>query len=176
MTRLRINTDPLRVLAVRIASPQAHRVGAARAGAEHVRLTQEVFANRGRPLADWPDKAVPVGVPTNPRTRKRRVDPTPRLQDTGALVQSIAARPTENGYEIGPGPLPYAAVHQFGATITISTGMRRALRAMGFRVRNSTRTIRIPPRPYIGLPTEWEAQLTEAYLSATVSDATEGLA
>lgn len=168
----KINTRNLSEFARRFSDPGAHRKGAMRAGAEHVTLIQEAFdeggvdEQTGRKGA-WPQKVVPAQVPGQPQ---RKQDPKPRLQDTGALVQSITSRPNEKGYEVGPSPLPYAAVHQFGAKIAISRKMRGMLRSLGFFVRNSKRHVEVPARPYVVLPEAWAADIGDAYLSAKMED------
>jgi len=129
-----------------------------RAAAVHLARVQEVFASEGRPLAQWPQLAKPSGG-----------DRTPRLQDTGALVQSLTYEVTSTGYRLGTS-VPYAAVHQFGATIPISPAMRRVLRGMGYRPRNATLTVTIPARPFLGLAPEWESEIADAYLSALTED------
>ena len=180
MPRMRVNTEPLREWIKRFASPGAHLAGAEDAGIEHVRLTNEVFENQGAPLASWAPKVIPTDEDGNFTAPKgspaRKTDPTPRLQDLNGLRNSINFAPTQKGYDIGPGPLPYAAVHQFGATIAVSPGMRRVLRGLGFRPKRSTTSIVIPARPYLGIADEWFEILGLAYLSGRVTAATGGSA
>lgn len=168
----KINTRNLTAFARRFNDPSTHRKGAMRAGAEHVTLIQEAFDHggvdeqTGRKGA-WPQKAIPVQLPGQP---KRRQDPKPRLQDTGALVQSMTFNANDKGYEVGPSPLPYAAVHQFGAKIPISRKMRGMLRSLGFFVRKAKTHVEIPARPYVVLPPAWATDIGDAYLSAKTEE------
>lgn len=171
MLRFRINADALGQIAEGLRG-RAKATALRAVAAEHERLIVSAFDQggvdpvTGSPGA-WPQKAIPEGRRSG--SRKRHSDPTPRLTDTGALKGSIAARVDDNGYEIGPAPLPYAAIHQFGGEITITPRMRAVLRGLGFRPRRSTETVRIPARPYIVLPEPWLEILQETFTDTVLA-------
>ena len=113
------------------------------------------------------------------------------LRDTGALMNSIIAEPTDNGVEIGPSGVvtKFARILGEGGVITaknapylmfrIATGMRkvdksgnplkRPVATFGFvRVKSVT----IPPRPYLYVPPEDEeraARIAIAYLGGELA-------
>ena len=167
-----INTSALEAFVERFNSPEAHRKGAARAGASHVTLTQEAFDLRGvdpqsGAPGKWPDKITPDPKLTRMKNPPARLyDKTPRLQDTGALVGSIDFSPTDEGYSIGPSPLPYAAQHQFGAAIPITPESMARLISLGFTPDEDKAVIIIPQRQFIVLPEPWKEEIGNAYLSA----------
>ncbi len=167
MGLVRVNGEELTEFARRFSDPEMHRLGAEAAGDMHVELTQEIFENEGRPLAVWAPKQIPQRTKFNQNMPKRTFEPTPRLQSSGDLVNSINRRVTPSGYEIGPAELPYAAVHQFGAQIRVSKPMQRFLAMLGFFKKAGSFVV-IPARPYIGMVPLWEPLIVRAYLEAKI--------
>jgi phage gpG-like protein len=177
----RINTTDFRAWQRRFASQSTKLKAHARAGLVHQTLTQEAFETRGvDPQSGspgvWPDKAVGdrKKAAKQYRNKDRYFDPTPRLQDTGALVASINAKPDADGYEIGPAPFPYAPFHQFGAVIPMTPAILAKLVALGFTPRWDKAVVIIPKRQYILLPAPWQPLIMEAYLSERLKGANDG--
>ncbi|MDO5648861.1 phage virion morphogenesis protein [Paracoccus sp. (in: a-proteobacteria)] len=71
------------------------------------------------------------------------------LYDTGDLYRRITSRVVGQEVHVGSN-LPYAAVHQFGATITAKTA-----KGLSFRLADGTKvlvgSVTIPARPYLGI-------------------------
>jgi phage gpG-like protein len=179
MSLFKINSTNFARFIGRFSDPLAHAKGASRAGLEHVSLVQEGFEKSGvdpetgREGA-WPQKQVPSReniLDKSRRNKKRTYEPTPRLQSTGLLAQTITFHVDPLGYEIGPAPLVYAPVHQFGAKIPISAKMRKFLFVIGFRTRKSKTHVVIPPRPYVVLPPTWVPIIGGAYIDAKLESA-----
>jgi len=128
-----VTIDPdnrLRKLGAAFGNPSNRRTAAARAAAQHLSLIQNAFAGGGvDPLSGtsgfWPAKA--DGSPSV-------------LQDTGRLLGGISFEVKAGQYEIGPEPLPYAPVHQFGDP-----------------ERN------IPQRAFIVMPIPWRIEILTTY-------------
>jgi phage gpG-like protein len=178
---IKINTSDFRAWQRRFASSSTKLKAHARAGLVHQTLTQEAFETRGvDPQTGtpgvWPDKQVgdPKKASPKERGKARNFDPTPRLQDTGALVASINAKPNSDGYEIGPAPFPYAPFHQFGAVIPMTPAILARLVSLGFTPRWDKAVVIIPKRQYILLPAPWQNQIMEAYLSERLKGADNG--
>lgn len=175
----RINNQNLKNFIRVFEEDNTRKDASTRAGAEHVTLIQEAFEDGGvdpksGSPGKWPDKKVPskADVAANLAGKKRLFDKTPRLQDTGALVQGINFKATDKGYKIGPTKGgDYAAVHQFGMKIKVSTKMRGFLFARGFRLKKATKTVTIPARPFIVMPDPWKVDIAEAYYSSLLEAA-----
>lgn len=179
MSLFKINSTNFSRFIGRFTDPVAHAKGASRAGSEHVSLVQVGFEKGGVDPETgregvWPQKQVPAKenvLDKSRKSKKRTYDPTPRLQSTGALAQSITFHVNPTGYEIGPSPLVYAPVHQFGAKIPISAKMRKFLFMIGFRTRKSKTHVVIPARPFIVLPATWVPIIGGAYIDAKLESA-----
>jgi len=66
---------------------------------------------------------------------------------TGALRRSITHQMGNGFVKIGP-HVPYAAIHEFGGTITVTPRMRAFLHRKGVHLRKSTTKIRMPMRKW----------------------------
>jgi len=177
----RINSSDFRRWQRRLLAPENRIEAHKKAGVIHQTLIQEAFETRGvDPVTGtpgkWPNKKVgdPKLASKEFKRKKRYFDPTPRLQDTGALVASINFQADATGYDIGPAPLPYAPFHQFGAVIPVTPAILAKLVALGFRPRWDKAVVIIPKRQYIVLPAPWQTQLLEAYLAALKKGAGNG--
>lgn len=94
-----------------------------------------------------------------PALRSRAGQP---LRDTGRLASSIVVTDVGSGFALGTN-VPYAAVHQYGATIAA----KQARSLYSPRLRQFFgKTVTIPARPFFpdgdSIPGPWEARLAEA--------------
>ena len=98
----------------------------------------------------------PDGVPW-PQSFRARVKGGPTLWDSGHLAYNIVSAASAREVEVGTN-LPYAAVHQFGATI-----VPQAAGALSFKLADGTHVtagkVEIPARPYLGLSAEDEERI-----------------
>jgi phage virion morphogenesis protein len=92
-------------------------------------------------------QAGPDGVPWA-RSRRAAEQGGQTLVNRGLLRDLITHRPARDSVEVGTS-VPYAAVHQFGATITAKTG--RGLRFKIGEAWVTVKSVTIPARPYLGL-------------------------
>lgn len=84
------------------------------------------------------------------------------LTRTGTLRNSIHARATQAGAEVGTN-LIYAATHQFGAngrTIRAKKKPYLMFQSGGRWIRKKQVTVSIPARPYLGISPEDEAEIS----------------
>lgn len=139
-----VNIDPdntLRKLGEGFGDASNRRTAATRAAAQHLSLIQNAFAEGGvEPTSGtagfWPAKK----------------DGTPSvLQDTGRLLGGMNFVAGAGSYDIGPEPLPYAAVHQFGDP---EKG--------------------IPQRAYVVMPIPWRIEILTIYAEELTKLAAEG--
>lgn len=91
------------------------------------------------------------------------------LTDTARLSQSITSNADITGVEVGTNVL-YAAIQQFGGTITAKTpkGLRWKYRAGKGKNRDSWATkqsVTLPPRPFLGLEAEDPAEIVAIAVS-----------
>ncbi len=97
----------------------------------------------------------PDGSPWPPSIRAL-VEGGKTLIDSARLMSSITHRASDAGVEVGTNVL-YAAVQQFGATITA-----KSAKALRFKVAGRWATkqqVTIPPRPFIGLDQDDEREI-----------------
>ncbi|MGE4055021.1 MAG: phage virion morphogenesis protein [Vicinamibacterales bacterium] len=132
---LELDTNELERRLGRLLNRTAKARAAKRAALEHVTMLQEAFNRSG---VD-PETGTP-GVWPDKKTGERSI-----LQDTGQLVDSIDFVLEDDGYTVGPGPLPYAAVHQHGAA-------------------------NIPARPYMVLPEPWKQLIWDVYIESLMGE------
>lgn len=114
-------------------------------GAALVVSTQQRFEQQRAPAGNpWPPsiRALAEGGKT--------------LIQSGRLVQSVTHEASNDGVAVGSNVL-YAAVHQFGATIVPVTAPALAFKIGGKQV--FAQSVTIPPRPYLGLDAEDEAEI-----------------
>ena len=82
---------------------------------------------------------------------KKSAGPGKTLVDTGRLRNSITFAATDTAATIGTN-VRYAAIHQFGGTITAKTS--KGLRFKGSNGWANVQSVVIPARPYLGLEAE----------------------
>lgn len=100
----------------------------------------------------------PDGTPW-PKSFRVTIEGGKTLLDTKNLLGSLTYRATPNEVEIGTN-VPYAAVHQFGATITA-----KSERGLLFRLADGRMVqvgeVKIPERPFLGISREDEEIISE---------------
>ena len=89
------------------------------------------------------------------------------LNDTGALRRSIHYEPSPRSVKIGTN-LDYAMIHQYGGDIKVTPKMRKYLHSQGIHLRNTTNTIHIPARPFLGL-SDRDADVIRRMMRAHIS-------
>jgi phage virion morphogenesis protein len=92
------------------------------------------------------------------------------LRDSGRLQQSITMRAEARQVAVGTN-VRYAAVHQFGATISA-----KGSKPLRFRIGNrwaSKRSVTIPARPFLGVSAE-DAAALQAIVARRVAQAIAG--
>jgi len=97
----------------------------------------------------------PDGSPWPPSVRAL-AESGQTLVQTGRLVQSLTHIPSEGQVEVGTNVL-YAAIHQFGGTITAQPGKRLAFQVGGQKV--FAKKVTIPARPFLGIDQDDEAEI-----------------
>jgi phage virion morphogenesis protein len=95
-----------------------------------------------------------------PPSLRARMEGGKTLTDTARLMQSLTSNVTDDGVEHGTNVL-YAAVHQFGATITAKTS--KGLRFKTGRGANAQwatkQSVTIPARPFLGIDADDETRI-----------------
>lgn len=88
-------------------------------GREYLDRVHQAFEDQGLPGYAWP----PLAPATIKQRQRKGYGAGQMLRRTGALFRSITWRADKNSVEVGSNS-PYAAIHQFGGTISQSFGAR----------------------------------------------------
>lgn len=151
MTGVRIEVKNRELL---LALAQLARVGRSPApalgvvGNDLVVSTQErIRAERSPEGGGWP--ALNPGYAATKRA-------SGMLQASGALIRSLTSQVEGSTLRVGTNRI-YAAIHQFGGTITAKEGKRLAFRLGKSQV--FARSVTIPARPYLGISKEDQVEI-----------------
>lgn len=97
-----------------------------------------------------------------PKSLRPKLEGGKTLTDSARLMQSITSNATSDGVEIGTNVL-YAAIHQFGGTITAKTekGLRFAIGKGKDKRWAVKKSVTIPARPFLGIDNSDETQILD---------------
>lgn len=132
----------------------------AKASAQRAQQPRELWDAIGQMLINstqhrFEAERAPDGNPW-PKSIRVLVEGGSTLRDSGQLYQSISKEPLANGVAVGTNKI-YAAIHQFGGTITAKTDAGLMFKIGGNFIRKQSVTI--PARPFLGIDREDEAEI-----------------
>lgn len=107
----------------------------------------------------------PDGVPW-PKSLRAQLEGGTTLVKSGLLKETINSHPQRDQVQVGTNEI-YAAIHQFGGTITPKTSGKLRFTLADGRVAYAGE-VTIPARPYLGISTDDEneiGELTAAYFN-----------
>jgi phage virion morphogenesis protein len=116
-------------------------------------------------------EAGPDGSPW-PASLRASLEGGKTLTDTALLRNSLTHEASDAGVAVGTNA-PYAATHQFGATIRPRKGEFLRFRGAGNGGFTFAREVTIPARPFLGLDAEDEAaigRIAAAYVAAAAGE------